>query len=304
MGFWRIAKGVLTLGRSFDLEDAQAELEKLRRAYEEIRYGISNCNERLTSCVARLRREFEKTKRDLKLAHKIIVPPLTNVANPVPRLSPNSTSLQLAGKNANRQQSSLSTFSTGNAVFVGAGTGTAAAIAAWGAVQVIGVASTGAAIGGLSGAAATNAGWAAFGGGSLAAGGGGMAAGMFVLPGIGLAVGIATATFMTNRELKRVRVACKEVRGVNSQNGLLLSRLDAEAEMLEKAERRFVEAHDELAAEIRGARKELFRFGWFSQLWRLLRRFVNGKYYTRAEMNTVGKLEHSISEFMAEFSNR
>jgi len=59
MGFWRIAKEYHPW-TIIDLEDAQAELEKLRRAYEEIRYGISNCNERLTSCVARLRREFER----------------------------------------------------------------------------------------------------------------------------------------------------------------------------------------------------------------------------------------------------
>jgi len=131
-----------------------------------------------------------------------------------------------------------------------------------------------------------------------------MAAGMFVLPGIGLAVGVATATFMTHRQLKRVQVACKEVRAVNEQNGLMLSRLNAETETLEKAEKRFVEAHDNLAEVVRSARKELFRFGWFSQLWRLIRYFVNGKYYTHDEMCIVEDLDRSVSDFMAEFRNR
>jgi hypothetical protein len=61
--------------------------------------------------------------------------------------------------------------------------------AALGAVNMIGFASTGTAIGSLSGAAAWNATLAWFGGGSLAAGGGGMALGTLVLG--GLAIGPA-----------------------------------------------------------------------------------------------------------------
>jgi hypothetical protein len=304
MGFWRVFKGIVTLGQSFDLEDAQVELEKLRRTYEAIRFRISHVNERMTGCIARLRREFEKTKRDLRSAQKIIIPPHIKNAGSVPKLSSSQTSLQLATRNTSRSQSGLSPFSGGNAVFVGAGTGTAAAIAAWGTIQLVGTASTGAAIGGLTGVAATNAGWAAFGGGSLATGGGGMAAGMFVLPGIGLAVGIATATFMTNREVKRVRGACKEVQGVNQQNGLMLNKIMGEAEKLEKAERRFVEAHDELAGVIRRTRKQLFRLGCLSHLWRLANYYLSGNYYSEAETCSVKKLDRAVSDFMAEFSNR
>lgn len=50
--------------------------------------------------------------------------------------------------------------------------------------MALGTASTGTAIGGLSGVAATNATLAWLGGGSLAAGGGGMALGSMVLGGI------------------------------------------------------------------------------------------------------------------------
>ena len=53
----------------------------------------------------------------------------------------------------------------------------------WG-VMALGTASTGAAIGGLTGVAATNATLAWLGGGALAAGGGGMALGSMVLGGI------------------------------------------------------------------------------------------------------------------------
>lgn len=64
------------------------------------------------------------------------------------------------------------------------GSGAIAGAAVYGGVGILATASTGTAIGTLSGAAATNATLAWLGGGSLAAGGGGMAAGAVVLGGI------------------------------------------------------------------------------------------------------------------------
>ena len=63
----------------------------------------------------------------------------------------------------------------------GVGAGVLTALGAYGAVQAFGIASTGAAIGGLSGAAANSATLAWFGGGALAAGGLGIAGGTAVL---------------------------------------------------------------------------------------------------------------------------
>jgi hypothetical protein len=65
----------------------------------------------------------------------------------------------------------------------GAGAGTLATAGAFALAGAFGTASTGAAIGGLSGAAATNATLAWFGGGALSAGGGGMATGGLVVLG-------------------------------------------------------------------------------------------------------------------------
>lgn len=67
------------------------------------------------------------------------------------------------------------------------GSGGLAGMAAYGGVGLLGTASTGTAIGTLSGAAATNATLAWLGGGSLAAGGLGMAGGAIVLGGIAIA---------------------------------------------------------------------------------------------------------------------
>lgn len=69
----------------------------------------------------------------------------------------------------------------GSALSIAAGAATGAA--AYGGVMTFGFASTGAAISGLHGVAATNAAMAALGGGALGAGGGGMALGSMVLTG-------------------------------------------------------------------------------------------------------------------------
>lgn len=78
----------------------------------------------------------------------------------------------------------------------GAATGALAAWGAYGGVMALGTASTGAAIGGLSGVAATNATLAWLGGGALSAGGFGMAGGALALGGIVLGPALAVGGFM------------------------------------------------------------------------------------------------------------
>lgn len=78
----------------------------------------------------------------------------------------------------------------------GAVTGALAALGAYGSVGMLATASTGTAIGTLSGAAATNATLAWLGGGALAAGGFGMAGGMVALGGIVLGPALAVGGFL------------------------------------------------------------------------------------------------------------
>ncbi|MGL6169576.1 MAG: hypothetical protein ACRC0Y_14965 [Fusobacteriaceae bacterium] len=86
----------------------------------------------------------------------------------------------------------------------GAAAGTLLAWGSYGAVSALGAASTGTAIAGLTGAAATNATLAWLGGGSLVAGGGGMALGTAVLGGLvaGPALLIAGGIFGSKAEEK------------------------------------------------------------------------------------------------------
>ncbi len=81
--------------------------------------------------------------------------------------------------------------------------GVTAAAASRGAfvlAALVGTASTGTAIGTLSGAAATNATLAWFGGGALAAGGGGMVLGSLVVGGVSLGLALMVGGFMVSGE--------------------------------------------------------------------------------------------------------
>lgn len=91
----------------------------------------------------------------------------------------------------------------------GAVVGVATGAAAWWAVSTFGTASTGTAIGSLSGAAATNATLAWFGGGSIAAGGLGVTGGAVVLTGgvalVAVATSVAIATWWHYADLAEKR---------------------------------------------------------------------------------------------------
>ena len=84
----------------------------------------------------------------------------------------------------------------GAAVFTGALSSQSAGLGA----ALFGVASTGAAIGGLSGAAATSATLAWLGGGALAAGGGGMALGRIVLGGVAIGPAMAVVGLLVAKQ--------------------------------------------------------------------------------------------------------
>jgi hypothetical protein len=91
----------------------------------------------------------------------------------------------------------------------GAVAGVSTALGTWALVGTFGIASTGTAIGTLSGAAASNAILAWLGGGSLAAGGGGMAVGTAVLGGlVAVPVIAVTALFQhlaANKKIKQLK---------------------------------------------------------------------------------------------------
>ncbi|MGA7884889.1 MAG: hypothetical protein WCA44_04040 [Acidobacteriaceae bacterium] len=162
-------------------------------------------------------------------------------------------------------------------------------------------ASTGTAIGTIYGVAASNAGWAWFGGGSLATGGGGMALGHLILPGVGVLVGVGTSAFLAHKKANELNVVTKQLAEVNSKNRDTLCRVTANARDLERAERQFDLARDDLFDAIQSASRTLARFGWVSFVSRRIRYFFGFAYYTGEELLVVSDLDKAVKTFMASF---
>jgi hypothetical protein len=130
-------------------------------------------------------------------------------------------------------------FATGGFTAVGAayaaGQGTVAL------VGLFGTASTGAAIGGLSGAAAWNATLAWLGGGSLAAGGGGMALGTLVLGGIAVGPALMIGGFVLGGQGEK---ALTEAHRYEAKANTEIAKLDAFEDFLGQVQRRITELKD------------------------------------------------------------
>lgn len=105
-------------------------------------------------------------------------------------------------------------------------------------VGLFGTASTGAAIGGLSGAAAWNATLAWLGGGSLAAGGGGMALGTLVLGGIAVGPALMIGGFVLGGQGEK---ALTEARRYEAKANTEMAKLDAFEDFLGQIQRRITE---------------------------------------------------------------
>lgn len=119
--------------------------------------------------------------------------------------------------------------------------GTAAGQGAMTLATSVGVASTGTAISGLSGAAAWNATLAWLGGGSLAAGGGGMALGTVVLGGITVAPALAVGGFMLAGEGEKALTNAREYEAkVNTE----VAKIEAARDFLKQIKRRITELVD------------------------------------------------------------
>lgn len=157
---------------------------------------------------------------------------------------------------------------------IAVGSGALVGLASYGGVAALGTASTGTAIGALSGVAATNATLAWFGGGSLAAGGFGMAGGIAVLGSFAAASVLAVAGWMwsekAREKLAHARIslahaekAASEMRAAASVARGISKVADESESVLQQLRRRASPVLDDLAdvaRRNRGVRAHVSRF--------------------------------------------
>lgn len=239
---------------------------------------LAASKDRLNRAVSRCEASFGRLARQRARAREIlvsqIVPTLRLVAG-VEELGfadvedavrePESAIVALEG-------SQIPILEVGHGAYVGYGAGAALGAAAQSGVMSFGVASTGASISGLSGAAAANSTMAWFGGGSIASGGFGMAGGAAVLSGVAVAPaillgGLAYARSADQR-LTRATAFSEEVDVAVEEGGSAISRTDAvtlRVNELQRAISDVLRRADALSARIasaiQGAGGERLAFG-------------------------------------------
>lgn len=140
---------------------------------------------------------------------------------------------------------------TGVSLVGGVGAGTLTALGAYGAVAAFGTASTGAAIGGLSGAAASSATLAWLGGGALAAGGTAVLGGIVAAPGI-----IAFGVFRQVKAGKVQKEAAEKIQQIKEQEAEIdrdQARLQTVRQRCNEVQRTIKELAEQLITALPGA---------------------------------------------------
>jgi len=183
---------------------------------------------------------------------------------------------------------------------VSAGVGTA--LGTWALVTTFGTASTGTAIAGLSGAAATNATLAWFGGGAIAAGGGGIAAGTAVIGGIvaipALAVLGVFSHLKANKKINEIESEMYKIIGyIDQMEGNILK-----MKLIEERSNELVitinKAQSVFESELRKTLRNLNRFFIISKLIRWLRKnLLRGSYYSKNDLKHISYIGSIAVDF-------
>jgi hypothetical protein len=199
-------------------------------------------------------------------------------------------------------------FNTGfnSAINLGAGSmaGGSLAVGSWALVTALGSASTGIAISGLSGVAATNATLAWFGGGALAAGGAGMAGGTAVLGGLFAIPLVYFAAKGSHKKAKELEGAKTELEGAIVRIREQIATFPAILSAVKDKKRETAKLCKNFIADVVKYSADIRPYGIFSAAKQKLRSLVGKNPYTREQAEALERLTHSVTGFLAELGIR
>ncbi|MDM5329849.1 hypothetical protein [Neobacillus sp. CF12] len=184
----------------------------------------------------------------------------------------------------------------------GVSSGIGAALGTWALVSQFGVASTGTAIAGLSGAASVNATLAWLGGGAVAAGGGGMAVGTAVLGGLvaipALAITGIFSHVQANKKIneieKQMNKVIKAIDQIHS-NILQLDLVDDRSDELIVA---LHKANDVFNKEFKRVYKEIYKYPVLSKALKWTRKTIlRGNYFSKKDFENIAYIGGIASDF-------
>lgn len=200
---------------------------------------------------------------------------------------------------------SVDRFNSDYNTLIGIGSGTIAggslALGSWALVGAFGSASTGTAIAGLSGAAASKATLAWLGGGSLAAGGAGVSGGMMVLGGIVAVPLILIASVGTHKKAKEFDEATEKLMAVIGQQETHLAHLPDALQTVENRKSDVNDACEAFKSTSRRLHKIIRPLGIFSVMKQAILKLFGRQPFNDLQLEALSELNQTVSAFLHEF---
>lgn len=292
---------IVTLGGHSRLKDAKEKYEEAYAQYKTL-------HDEITTLHGNISREIESlgntTKKSFKLIYRASW--LLKIGRPeVLNNSYNQQSLSINfEKNTPKTAAALSQYSSVLSVTTGVGAGSAVAIGSWALVSLVGSASTGTAIAGLTGVAATNATLAWFGGGALAAGGAGMAGGAMVLGGLFAAPLIIYSVWSSHSQAKEIELKTKDIDLASEELKPKLIELYDVFQVIKTQHNRLKKAYETFEAEYKIAKGLLLPYGFISIVYYYIRLLFGWVLYSEEDKITLLNLTDALESFSEQFVAR
>ena len=106
---------------------------------------------------------------------------------------------------------------------------------------------------------------------------------------------------ISHREANRLAEQCAEIEKTNAANRQTLATLGVNSAKVRRWERRIETQYEALDHAAKEARKQLFRFGIFTHIFRLIRAWLGGEYYRAREARFVEDLDVALTRFIEAF---
>lgn len=184
----------------------------------------------------------------------------------------------------------------------GVASGVSTALGAWALVSTFGTASTGTAIGTLSGVAATNATLAWFGGGAVAAGGAGMAGGALALGGLvaipALALTGVFSHIKANKQISEIEERLIELYEAVDQIESNLLQMKLIENRTDEIQYALLKANEVFSIEFEKVYKEIYKYPVLSRSWKWVKSSVfRRNYFTDIEYQKIAYIGGIAEDF-------
>jgi hypothetical protein len=289
---FKLVNELVTFGGAGRLEDAKRVYEEAHGRLQSLLSRANGYKTRINDAVAAIGSVLTQAKPHLEDAERLIKCRV-------------GEALDLDVAVTTQTLHKVEIFNAGVSSAISAGVGSIAggtmAVGAWSLVTVFGSASTGAAISGLSGVAATNATLAWFGGGAVAAGGAGMAGGMTVLGGIVAIPLVYIAAMSTHKKAKEFEDAKVEVEEAIVETRRQVETLPSFLKLVEARRHETEGLCSDVVAKIVELKKVIQPLGLISVAKQKILAFIGKQPYAKAQLDALAELTIVLATFLAAF---